>query len=196
MVKHERRIALTPELRVDRSTEGKPKIIGHAAVFNRMSEDLGWFREKVAPGAFSAGLAGADVRALFNHDPNIVLGRTRAKTLTVQEDAVGLLVEITPPDTQGARDVLAMIERGDVSQMSFGFITQRDEWDKTTDPPTRTLLQVELFDVSPVTFPAYPDTDVAVRSLEAWKKQNQRSRPRLDAAGRKLAELKKYLTIA
>jgi HK97 family phage prohead protease len=115
----ERRMIATPDLRV--MTEGVPRIAGHAALFDTMSEDLGGFRERIRPGAFAASLAEDDVRALFNHAPNVILGRNRAGTLRLSEDAQGLRIEIDPPDTQAARDLMVPIARGDVTQMSFGF---------------------------------------------------------------------------
>jgi HK97 family phage prohead protease len=162
--KHERRFVVA-ELRADGD---KPKITGYAALFNAVT-DLGMFREQIAPGAFSASLAKPDdVRALWNHDPNIVLGRNTAGTLTLSEDERGLRIEIDPPDTQWGRDAVTSIRRGDVSQMSFGFFTHRESWDYEQN--MRTLEEVELFDVSPVTFPAYADTTVAVRSMEHGRK--------------------------
>jgi phage head maturation protease len=92
-----------------------------------------------------------------------VLGRNKAGTLTLIEDEVGLRMEIDPPDTQTGRDVLAMIRRGDIDQASFGFQTIRDDWEQLEDQVLRTLIEVKLFDVSPVTFPAYPQTTVQVR---------------------------------
>lgn len=162
------------EVHLEERAEGEdapPKIVGHAAVFNQLSEDLGGFRERIAPGAFSKTL-GADVRALFNHDPSMIIGRTTSRTLRLSEDAKGLMVEITPPDTPMARHVVESIRRRDITQMSFGFRTREDTFERTDDGIVRTLLDVELFDVSPVTFPAYPQTDAAVRSLEAWKGEN------------------------
>ena len=146
------------------------KIIGHAAIFNQETR-LSWFREKIAPGAFAESLGKDDIRALWNHDSNFVLGRKQAGTLSLREDEKGLAIEITPPDSQWARDMRVSIERGDVSQMSFGFETLKDEWDESdeTKDPLRTLLQVKLWEVSPVTFPAYINTDVGVRSLETWR---------------------------
>jgi hypothetical protein len=151
-------------------TEGeKPKIRGHAAVFKELSEDLGGFRERIKPGAFAKAISKDDVRALFNHDPNYVLGRAKAGTLVLAEDDKGLAIEIDPPDTQWARDLMTSIGRKDISQMSFGFRVVKDEWiDKDLWDPKktiRTLIEVNLFDVSPVTFPAYPQTDVKVRSV-------------------------------
>jgi uncharacterized protein len=159
------------ELRIKREDE-KRKIVGHAAVFNVMG-DGGWFREKIAPGAFASSINTDDVRALFNHDPNFVLGRNRAGTLKLSEDDRGLKIEIEPPDTQVARDLMVSLERGDISQMSFGFEVIKDSWERSTEGNNldiRTLEKVRLWDVSPVTFPFYKETDVAVRSHEEWQK--------------------------
>lgn len=149
------------------------KIVGHAAVFNQLSEDLGGFREQIAPGAFKNSLKNADVRALWNHDPNFILGRNKAGTLYLNEDKTGLAIEILPPDTQFARDLIISMERGDVTQMSFGFRTVKDKWETQDNNDIRTLIEVDLFDVSPVTYPAYPQTDVALRSLNSWKKEKE-----------------------
>lgn len=150
------------EVRVD---DDQPRIVGHAAVFNTLSEDLGFYREKIAPGAFSKTIREADVRALWNHDPNFVLGRTKSRTLKLSEDDKGLAVEIIPPNTQWARDLMESMRRGDVDQMSFGFQVVKEEWGGEADTPIRVLKEVRLFDVSVVTFPAYPATDAQVRSL-------------------------------
>lgn len=163
----ERRIVAVSDLRATRAADGPTKINGHAAKFDVMSDDLGGFRERIAPGAFAQTIKNNDIRALFNHDSNIVLGRNKAGTLRLSEDTAGLAFEVDAPDTQLVRDmVLAPIERGDVSQCSFGFFTLQDKWAKLDGEWVRTLLEVELFDVSPVTYPAYPQTDVAVRSLQ------------------------------
>lgn len=174
-MKIERRI-LPGTLEV-RTTGESQKLVGHAAVFNRDSELLyGSFIERIAPGAFAESIAKPDdIRALFNHDPNLILARNVSKTLSLQEDDRGLLVEIDPPKTSYAQDLMESTKRGDISQMSFGFETLSDRWDRGGEgqPDTRTLLKVRLFDVSPVTFPAYPDTEVAVRSHEAFRKSQQ-----------------------
>jgi HK97 family phage prohead protease len=148
-------------------TEQEGTIIkGYAAVFNKWSEDLGGFREIIRPGAFTKTLKdGADVRALQNHESNYVLGRTKSQTLLLEEDDKGLAVEIHPPDTQYARDLIINIDRGDVDQMSFGFETIKDRWGREEGRNTRELLEVKLFDVSIVTYPAYPQTVVQVREL-------------------------------
>lgn len=167
-VKTEERRIVVGELRAIASEGGGQKIAGHAAKFDVLSEDLGGFRERIAPGAFAKSIQSADVRALWNHDANIVLGRNKSGTLRLSEDSAGLYYEVDVPDTQLIRDmVLAPIARGDVNQCSFGFYTLSDKWAKVDGDWVRTLLEVELFDVSPVTYPAYPATDVAVRSLQA-----------------------------
>lgn len=160
----ERRFQLA-ELRIeDYRAEAGPKIVGHAAVFNQKSEEIFGFREIVLPGAFAKTIKKNDVRALWNHDPNFVLGRKKNGTLSLSEDDVGLRVKISPPETSFAADVVEMIRRGDVDQMSFGFRTITDKWRKQDGETIRELVEVDLFDVSPVTFPAYPQTDVSARS--------------------------------
>lgn len=172
----ERRNFPVSELRAVTDDKGLRHISGYAAVFNSLSEDLGGFREKIAPGCFTRALKEDDVRALWNHNSDCVLGRTKSGTLRLSEDAHGLKIECDPPDAQWARDLMASIERGDVDQMSFGFIVRQypdgsrgATWAVEEGQDVRTLTDVELFDVSPVTFPAYPDTEVGLRSLELWK---------------------------
>jgi HK97 family phage prohead protease len=168
----ERRAFVVEGLIIETRADGKKTMRGHAAVFNQLSEDLGGFREQIAPGAFADAVKTDDVRALFNHDSNFILGRTVAKTLRLSEDARGLAVEIDPPDTQFARDLMVSMERGDVTQMSFGFSVRPggQDWAKDDEGRTiRTLKKLRLFDVSPVVFPAYPQTDIAVRELRSWQ---------------------------
>lgn len=156
------------EFRVMSEEDGKSKIAGHAAMFNSLSQDLGGFREMIAPGAFANAIQNSDVRGLWNHDSNIVLGRNKSGTLRLNEDDQGLGFEIDMPDTQLVRDmVMSPIDRGDVSQCSFGFRTITDSWRKQDGEWIRTLEEVELFDVSPVTYPAYTNTDVALRSMQS-----------------------------
>ena len=149
------------ELRED---EGKPPVIeGYAANYNQPSEDMG-FIEYIAPGAFSKAIGRDDVRALMNHDANYVLGRNRAGTLELSEDSSGLRVVIKPPSTQWANDLLVNMRRGDINQMSFAFSVDDEEWSTENDYPKRTLKDLHLYDVSVVTYPAYPSTTAAVRS--------------------------------
>lgn len=155
-----------------RSPNGQPKIIGHAAVFNQLSDNLGGFRELIKPGAFANALKEDDVRALFNHNPDFILGRSAAGTLSMQEDQLGLAIEISPPDTHTANDVVKSIQRGDINQMSFGFRVRAggEQWTEDENGDViRTLTDLKLFDVSPVTFQAYPQTDVATRSLTDYR---------------------------
>lgn len=175
----ERRLFQT-DLRIERRAEGRAVLAGHAAVFNSSSSDLGGFREIVAPGAFAQTITEDDIRALFNHDPNYVLGRNRSGTLRLNEDSRGLAFEIDLPDTQTARDLATSIERGDISGNSFGFQTVEDRWERTENVDVRTLIKVRLYDVSPVTYPAYPQTDVALRSLEAWRTTQEPPAPAED----------------
>ena len=162
------------DLRIERRDDGHPVIAGYAAVFEPAEADLGLFIERIRRGAFSRAIEeGQDVRALFNHDPNHVLGRRSAGTLRLREDDRGLWFEVDPPDTQMGRDVVAMIERGDVTGCSFSFRVRGEEWaESASDGPTvRIITSADLYDVGPVTFPAYPDTSVAVRSLETWRRR-------------------------
>jgi Escherichia/Staphylococcus phage prohead protease len=164
----ERRAFEIAELRIEQE-EGKPtKIGGYAAVFNSESVDLGGFVERIAPGAF-AGAAGADVRALLNHNPDVVLGRTKSGTLRLTEDSRGLAFDLDLPDTQAGRDLAVSIYRRDISGMSFAFRTIKDAWAKLAGVWHRTLLEVNLLDVSPVTFPAYPAAEVGLRAASDAK---------------------------
>ena len=163
------------EMRVETAADGSKKIRGYAAVFNAYSEDLGGFREIILPGSFSNVLSrNADVRALVNHDPNLILGRSTSGTLELLQDDMGLGFMISPPAGPIAEHYVNAIMRGDMSGCSFAFRVGKDKWtpgDSETDtPPTRTISEVsELMDVGPVTYPAYPDTTVAMRSLARMK---------------------------
>lgn len=161
----ERRTTVGVELRVQ-GDGGDAKLTGYAAVYNSQSDDLGGFVEVIAPGAFDSVL-GADVRALWQHNPEYVLGRTRAGTLSLSVDENGLRYDVTPPATQWARDAVETIRRGDVSQSSFGFRVARDKFETLPDGRVqRTVLEfAELYDVSPVTFPAYPQTSAEARAM-------------------------------
>ena len=155
--------------------EGSPVIRGYAAVFGKKSHDLGGFVEILQPTAFDSVLASRklDVVGLWNHDPSQILGRTTSGTLRLAVDERGLSYEIDPPDTQLGRDSVTLLRRRDVSASSFAFSV--DPKNETWDQPekglaTRTISSVSgLFDVSIVTHPAYPQTSVAVRSLETWR---------------------------
>lgn len=159
---------LTRPLEFRAGDSGK-KVGGYAAVFNSETDIGGYFREIIAPGAFADALKG-DVRALIDHDSGRVIGRSTAGTLRLAEDKTGLSVEIDLPDTTDGRDIATLIERGDISGMSFGFIVTKQTWDETGDVPKRTIEAVELHEVSIVAFPAYDDTTIAMRSLDDARK--------------------------
>jgi len=162
----ERRYLKNTELRLE--GDEAPIISGYAAMFDVWTDIGGMFKEKIAKGAFKKTIKDGDIRGLWNHDPNFVLGRNKSGTLELKEDSKGLRYDIKPPETQWARDVTASIKRGDVDQSSFGFrvIQSEDDYDKDT----RILKEVMLFDVSPVTYPAYATTTAEVRSAFAKTK--------------------------
>lgn len=182
-MKHQERRAFGAEaIQIERRDGAAlPLIVGHPSVFNQETDIGGWFIERVAPGAFARTIGESDIRALFNHDANLVLGRNRAKTLRLSEDDAGLKMEITPPDTQMARDLIVSLERGDISGGSIGFRAMKQEWDESGDILIRTLLDIELYDVSPVTFPAFPQTDVGTRSLDLLEGIPEDVRRRIEA---------------
>lgn len=170
------------ELRVDPITHGKktPTIRGYSARFNTLSEtmpiidggkQIGTFREQLLPGCFADALPTSDVRALINHDPNLILGRNTAGTLRLSEDEVGLRFEIDPPETTCSKDIQVSMQRGDITQCSFGFNVAKggDTYRKDPDVPGGYIRDIRkisrLFDVSVVTYPAYEDTDCAVRTI-------------------------------
>jgi HK97 family phage prohead protease len=213
----ERRAIPSAAVRIERRAAGdatRPHIVGHASVFDQWTtlyegRYFVW-REVVRPGAYRNAIAERqDVRSLFNHDANFVLGRTLSNTLILSEDATGLLTDTDPPDTQTIRDlVLSPIERGDVSGMSFAFTVRRAAETKVTivngitvidsggervtireedgkEIEERELLDLNLFDVSPVTYPAYEQTDVALRSLAEGRERQIQGR-----AGRRSARMR------
>lgn len=152
-----------------RKADGKRSLVGHAAVFDKWSVNLGGFREIIRRGAFKDSLGQDDIRALWNHNTDIVLGRNKAGTLRLQEDEQGLRIELDLPETQAGRDAEVSVGRGDVSQMSFAFRTNvgGDRWFQENGEDRRELLSLGLREVSPVAFPAYPDTDIALAGLRA-----------------------------
>jgi len=168
----ELRINDAAELRAEE--QGKARVVsGYAAKYSRLSNDVGGFKEKIAPGAFRMAVSQRqDVRCLVNHDASLILGRTTSGTLKLEEDSVGLRFRCELPDTQYARDYYVAVRRGDISQCSFSFsVTKEDQsWDENGVDDDgkkcviRTLRNIsELSDVSVVTYPAYEDTDAMAR---------------------------------
>ena len=148
--------------------EDTSSLKGYAIVYNSLSEPLygGLFRERVIIGAFSRSLENQDQVCLWGHDSMYVLGRKSANTLTLREDVKGLYFEVKPPNTQWANDLIESVHRGDIKQMSFGFKVVRENWidDKETlkeySMPIREINEITLHEISLVTFPAYPQTNV------------------------------------
>jgi uncharacterized protein len=157
-----------PEARADGGAGDAAEVVtlaGYAAKYNVLSEMMWDFQETIAPGAFDA-VMGDDVRCLFNHDANLILGRTASGTLRLNLDDTGLRYEVDLPDTVSASDVAVAVERGDVTQSSFAFIVNEATWTEREDGTwLRTITKLSrLYDVSPVTYPGYPDATVGMRS--------------------------------
>lgn len=167
-------------------------VVGHASVYNTMSEDLGGFREIIAPGAFDDVLEN-DVRALINHDGNLILARTTSGTLKLSTDEKGLKYEFDMPQTSYGKDLAISMKRGDVTQSSFAFTVENDNWETKDGMDVRTITKVKrLFDVSPVTYPAYPDADdlvIAQRGLSVYKEKQERLKEEKDLVKRSLLNL-------
>lgn len=150
------------------------KVSGYAAVFNEAADIGGMFREIIAPGAFTAAISRDDVVFLVNHD-GLPLARTRSGTLKLMQDARGLKID-TELDSEDpdVRAIVGKMKRGDLDKMSFAFRATKQSWDETQDPPVRTIIEAELFDVSIVTQPAYDGTSIALRSLDDARKETKR----------------------
>lgn len=149
------------------------RIEGYAATFGTEAR-LGGFTEVIAPGAFRGALAG-DVLAMLDHDPGKVLGRTKSGTLRLSEDSRGLAFSLDLPDTQAGRDVQALAERGDLGGMSFGF--RVPDGGESWQGNTRTLRSIDLREISVVqAWPAYPDTEIALRALRLGAEAQRRRR--------------------
>lgn len=169
------------ELVIESRANGQAAIVGYAAVYNRLSLDLGGFREEILPGAFDRIVnrqrGKADVVALFNHDSNIVLGRTSSGTLELSTDDKGLRYVVTPPVSR--QDIVELVQRRDVRGSSFAFTVDKNGESFRTAEDGKAIRQIRevsgLYDVGPVLQPAYPSSSaaVAMRSFEAWLQQQQ-----------------------
>ncbi|MDT0163826.1 HK97 family phage prohead protease [Bacillus sp. AG4(2022)] len=157
-----------------RETEdGQRTLTGYAVKWEMKSHKMGYwtrFREQFKKGAFTESLNKEDQRALWSHDTSRVLGRTKNGTLRLYEDDVGLRFELDLPNTTLGNDAYETIKRGDIDGVSFGFSMRKQEWDES-DPDNiiRTISQADLFEISPVSFPAYPDSQVSARSDDPYK---------------------------
>lgn len=147
------------ELRVE--NKESREVVGYGSVFNSLSENLGGFRERIDERAFD-GVLEDDVRALFNHNPDYILGRSTAGTLSLSVDEKGLRYSVNIPETSYGDDLLVSLERGDINQNSFGFIVEEDDWTQDEEGNTiRTIKKVSrLLDVSLVVYPAYPSAKI------------------------------------
>lgn len=164
----------TMEIRVE--DDGKRTLTGYAVKWEMKSHPLGYdeFREQFKRGAFAESLANDDQRALWSHDMSRVLGRTGNGTLRLFEDEVGLRFELDLPNTTLGNDTYETIKRGDVDGVSFGFIPRKQEWDETNeDSIIRTITDAELLEISPVAWPAYPDSGVAARSKDPYEEYQE-----------------------
>ena len=171
-----------------RAEADMPVLVGYAAVFDQATDIGGMFREQIKRGAFAEAIKRDDIHALFNHDYGRVIGRQRAGTVRITEDDHGLRVEITPPPTQDARDLIENIRAGNIDEMSFQFDMDggRQIWDETGPLPLRTIERVgTFFEVSVVPRGAYPTTEIGLRSLEEARKD--RRRQNFNAAAKRLS---------
>lgn len=158
-------------------TASQGRLSGYAAVYNAPSHDLGGFREIIKPGAFAKSLKDApNVRALFDHDSRLVLATTRADTLQLREDAKGLSFELMLPATSYAKDLAALVDRGDVAGCSFAFRVRPggEAWEQRSGDTFRILSDIELAEITITANPAYPDTEVALRSMPTMRLSTQR----------------------
>lgn len=165
---------LTSEFRAE-TVDDDLLVEGYFIKFNSETELYPGVFEEVSPEAVDLSLKGNDIRSLFNHDSNLVLGRTGNKTLELRKDEVGLWgkVKINKEDTQ-AMDAYARIKRGDVTGCSFGFYPIKEDMVARDDGTTKFVIRdIDLFEVSPCVFPAYPQTEIAARKkdVESFKRE-------------------------
>ncbi|MGG3452161.1 HK97 family phage prohead protease [Domibacillus aminovorans] len=163
-----------PSLSVEIREEagGSATVAGYAVKWEMKSHPLGWdsFREQFRRGAFTESLGKDNQFALWSHDTRTILGSKDNGTLRLYEDDIGLRFELDLPDTPNGQNAYGAIKRGDVKGVSFGFRAKKQEWDeRDPDNIIRTITQADLFEISPVAFPAYPDSGVAARSNDPFQ---------------------------
>lgn len=161
------------EIVVEERSDGRPVIKGYAVVYNRLSVDLGGFRERILPGAFDGVLnrqrGKTDLVSYYNHNPDILLGRESSGTLKVWSDEKGVGFEVDPPASRS--DVMELVRRRDVKGASFTFSVEKGGESFTTDEGGRAIREIraaKIYELGPVVQPAYPSTTVAMRSYSAW----------------------------
>jgi len=190
-------------IRIEERADGGKTIIGYGAVFYR-ADDVGTeympvpdFSERIARSAFDSALQRPDdVRALYNHDPNFLLGRTSARTMRLSHDGTGLRYEIDIPDTQVGRDVAESIRRGDLSGSSFSFIVDRQSWIEDGANLIREIQDVTLYDVGPVTFPAYEATTTDLRATGYEQARKMLDETKARRAGKRMRRMAKVELMA
>lgn len=162
-------------LQLEERAEGQPKqIVGYAAVYDKDSENLGYFIEVIRQGAFTKSLKDLpDVRALLGHNPEAVIGRTKAGNLTLKEDSLGVRLTLTPIDTTDGQKAIEWVRSGVVDGMSIGFQVITDRWSMKGGKNYREILEANLFEVSLVAWPAYTATSASVRGLEEAAKDGE-----------------------
>ncbi|MGS0531979.1 HK97 family phage prohead protease [Bacillus mycoides] len=190
----EKRELLSSTLEIRESEDGLRTITGYAVKWEMKSVTMGYwqrFKEQFKKGAFTDSLTQDDQLALWSHDTSQVLGRTKNGTLRLFEDEVGLRFELDLADTTLGNDTYKTIKRGDVDGVSFGFQMVKEEWDESDpDNVVRSVTKAKLLEISPVAFPAYPDSQVSARSHDPYKQfVDERSQTEL----RKKLILKTYL---
>ena len=183
--------SFTHQMEIETREDGSQSLVGYAAVFNSNSVDMGWvdtFTESIVPGAFTRTLQqNTDVRALLDHQTGMIIARTKNGTLSLEQDAVGLKVRMTPVPTDDGKKAIEWVRSGLVDAMSFGFETVSDKWSIRSGKQHRELLDVNLFEVSLVAFPAYPATSIGVRSAQSiWSDHCQEQRSNLERAKRRV----------
>jgi hypothetical protein len=164
--------------------EGERRLSGHGAVYDKLSVDLGGYRELFEQGTFSDSIAKDDIRSLRDHNSSYILGRTKSGTLLLEEDKKGVKFDVSLPDTSYANDLVVSVERKDVTGCSIIFSVEQERWfvdgeevefldalmamwDEKKHKVERHVNKGRLYDIGPVTFPAYPQTDVKARAMES-----------------------------
>lgn len=197
----EQRTFCVDEVRFSEGDAGELRFSGYASIFNSVTKIFPGFYERIAPGAFANSLRNKDdVRFLINHDPNLILARTKSGTLHLEEDASGLRTDANLAPTTYGKDLAVVVKRGDLDQMSFAFRVTDDERERHQDDELRTVKEAEVVDVSAVTFPAYVDTKAemnsdlhsigtSVRELRSRKQLNIEQERLIKTAGEALREV-------